>query len=228
MKQSALILNNIEKAFKQAGQELKVLDNANLDIKKGEIVALIGDSGSGKTTLLQVAGLLDTLCEGKIYIEGEDCSKINDDKRTKIRASKLGFIYQFHHLLPEFTAFENVKLAAVIAGINVEEAKQRSKKVLKELGLEKKLNSFPKDLSGGEQQRVAIARAIVKHPVLLLADEPTGNLDPTNSEMVLASFLNSVKKNKLAALIATHNYQLAEKMDRIVEIKNGSIVEVKK
>lgn len=228
MKKSALLLNNICKNFKQGGQELKILDDANLEIQAGEIVALIGASGSGKSTLLQVAGLLDTSYQGSVYIEGENFSKISDEKRTKVRAEKLGFIYQFHHLLPEFTALENVKLAAIIAGMSEKEASEKSCKTLEDLGLKDKINSFPSELSGGEQQRVAIARAIVKQPILLLADEPTGNLDPANSDLVLASFLQNVKKNKLAALIVTHNYQLAEKMDRIVEIKNGKIIEIKK
>lgn len=228
MTELALSLKNIHKSFKQGKNRLTILNDANLDIKKGELVALVGPSGSGKTTLLQIAGLLDSPDKGQVLINGHNCSKKDDDLHTKTRRSEVGFIYQFHHLLPEFTALENVVIPQLIAGAKLKEAEKNGKEILKYLGLGNRLKHKPSELSGGEQQRVATARAIVNKPSILLGDEPTGNLDPETAENVAKLLIDSSKAIGLAVFIVTHNLELAHKMDRIVTIQNGEIVKFKK
>jgi lipoprotein-releasing system ATP-binding protein len=219
-----LILKNISKSFYQGNQTIQVIKNANLEIKAGEIVALVGPSGSGKTTLLQISGLLDNPDLGEIFINSKNLSKATDDQRTMARRTDLGFVYQFHHLLPEFSALENVAMGLLIKGIQKKEAFIRSKEILKEIGLEHRINHRPSELSGGEQQRVSIARAIVGKPSLLLADEPTGNLDSENSANIFNLLTEFTKQYKMACLVVTHNPELAKKMDRIIAIKDGILL----
>lgn len=223
MNNSALILSSLTKIYEQAESRLTVLNNLNLEIKRGEVVALVGQSGSGKTTLLQIAGLLDNPTSGEVKICGEDLSKAGDNKRTLTRQKKLGFVYQFHHLLPEFSALENVVLPQMIAGIPQSEAEKKARELLTELGLGERLLHRPARLSGGEQQRVAIARALANNPALVLADEPTGNLDPKTADGVFAMFIDMAKKLGQSALVATHNLDLAKRMDRIVHLEGGVI-----
>ncbi|MBE6453132.1 MAG: ABC transporter ATP-binding protein [Alphaproteobacteria bacterium] len=220
-----LELKNLSKSFKQGGQKLDVLRKVNLTIKKGEVVALIGPSGAGKSTMLQITGLLDQPSEGEIYLDGQECSKSGDTFRTMLRRDYLGFVYQYHNLLPDFDATENVMLPMLIAGVNNDLARERAEKLLVRMELSKRMKHRPAELSGGEQQRVAIARALANSPKLLLADEPTGNLDPKTSEAVFAELISIVKETKLSALIATHNMELAKQMDRVIMLQNGSLVE---
>lgn len=216
-----LALLNISRSYKQAGQVLNVLSGVSLQIKKGECVALVGPSGSGKTTLLQIAGLLDTPTAGEVVIDGESLSTISDNKRTAARRSHIGFVYQFHHLLPEFSALENVVLPQMMAGVSKKAAEEKATGLIAQLGLSARADHRPAQLSGGEQQRIAIARALANSPKLLLADEPTGNLDGHTSEDVFTLLMSQVKERKLAALIATHNMELAGRMDRIVRLEDG-------
>jgi lipoprotein-releasing system ATP-binding protein len=218
-----LSLKNITRTYHQGENALTVLNNLNLEIKQGEMVALVGPSGSGKTTLLQIAGLLDTPTSGEIFLSGENISQASDAVRTRARGKYLGFVYQFHHLLPEFSALENVVLPQLAAGISQADAQAKSEDLLAGLGLSARLKHRPAKLSGGEQQRVAIARALANDPVLLLADEPTGNLDAHTAEDVLNLFIKGVRERKLAALVATHNIELAKRMDRIVRLENGAL-----
>lgn len=213
-----LTLTGITRTYTQGDNSITPLANFSLSIKAGEVVALVGPSGSGKTTLLQIAGLLDNPTSGDISICGETMSKANDGLRTVTRKNQIGFVYQFHHLLPEFSALENVVLPQMIAGVSRERAEKKAHALLSELGLEKRANHRPAKLSGGECQRVAIARALANNPKLLLADEPTGNLDHHTAEQVFALLLAQAKQRGLAALIATHNMELASKMDRIVRL----------
>lgn len=219
-----LEVKNIHKKFIQGNQSLTVLQGANFTLEPGMVTALIGPSGSGKSTFLENVGLLSKPDSGEIIINGINTSKASDTKLTKIRSEYIGFVYQFHHLLPEFTALENVMMQDMINGIATEKARERAEYILNLLGLELRFNHLPSELSGGEQQRVAIARALVKSPSLILADEPTGNLDPHNAELVLDVFISMVKKLNLASLIVTHNEQLALKMDSIVILKDGKII----
>ncbi len=221
MSEKILVLENIVRRFEQGGRSLSVLDNLNLAVSQGEAVALVGPSGSGKTTLLQIAGLLDTPTAGKVSIASEDATNASDNKRTSMRRSRIGFVYQFHHLLPEFSALENVMLPQMIAGVSKTNAATKSNDLLSLMGLADRLHHRPAKLSGGEQQRVAIARALANDPVLLLADEPTGNLDAHTAEQVFGLLMQVVKEKKLAALVATHNLELAGKMSRIVRLENG-------
>lgn len=223
-KTAIVTLNNIRHCYQegQAG-ELEVLKNIDLSIEPGEIVALVGQSGTGKSTLLHIAGLLDQATSGTIEIEGRDCSALNDDKRTQIRRDTVGFVYQFHHLLPEFTAEENVILPQLAAGTSKEQAIERARDLLTKSGLAKRLHHRPNQLSGGEQQRVAIARALANKPKLILADEPTGNLDVKTADTVFDLFLDIVRGEGSGALIATHNPELAKRMDRTLTIKGGVI-----
>ena len=208
---------NLQKSYSQAGAEpLHILKDFSIDMHREEIVALVGPSGSGKSTLLHVLGLLDHSDSGSLTIDSQDMNVINDADRTKIRRNDLGFIYQFHHLLPEFSAIENVMLPQIIAGVSHEEAKKRAYTLLEKLKLSHRLDNRPAKLSGGEQQRVAIARALANEPKLILADEPTGNLDPETAEEVFAMFLDLVRTTGISALIATHNMDLAKRMDRTV------------
>lgn len=213
-----LQLKNISKTYPSGEGKLDVLRGFNLEVKAGEIVALVGPSGCGKTTLLQIAGLLDSPDSGEVFISGEDATKANDAKRTALRLKYLGFVYQFHHLLPEFSALENVFMPQLIAGSRKQEAIIRAKELLESFGLSARLNHRPSQLSGGEQQRVAIARALANNPKLLLADEPTGNLDPENASKVFAQFIQYAKKTGLAVLFVTHNADLAAQADRQIKL----------
>ena len=219
-------MSSVSKSFREGKAILNVLRDISFDINSGEIVALIGPSGSGKTTLLQIVGLLDRPDNGKIQIGKFSCHSISDNERTKIRRSQLGFVYQFHHLLPEFSAIENVALPMRIAGHNKDLALKNSIELLQNLGLDQRLHHRPNELSGGERQRVAIARAISNKPSILLADEPTGNLDYKTSEDVFDSLYNLLRSKGVTSLIATHNPELAKRMDRRLQIINGLLVEV--
>jgi lipoprotein-releasing system ATP-binding protein len=214
----------IGKTFTQGGKTLNVLHNLDMKLEAGEIVALVGPSGSGKSTLLQILGLLDKPSTGHLRIGDRAAEKLNDIERTKLRRTHIGFVYQFHHLLPEFTAQENVALPQIIAGVKRSEANAKAAQRLEELGLGARLDHRPARLSGGEQQRVAIARALANDPKLLFADEPTGNLDPTTSAEVFDILLGQVRERGIGALIATHNMDLADQMDRILELKNGRVL----
>jgi len=214
-------LRNVERSFEQGGVTIHVLRGVNLDIRSGELVALLGPSGSGKSTLLQALGLLEGGFDGSITIDGEEASQLNADRLTEIRREKLGFVYQFHHLLPDFDARENVTLPQMILDETTAEANQRSEYLLGQLGLAERLEHRPSKLSGGEQQRVAVARALANRPKLVLADEPTGNLDEKTADIVLAEFMSLVREEGSAALVATHNERLAEKMDRVVRLHDG-------
>ena len=216
-----LSTTDLRRSFKQGEAVIHVLRGVNLHVGPGEIVALLGPSGSGKSTLLQAVGLLEGGFEGSIRIRGEEAAQVNNDGRTRIRRDSLGFVYQFHHLLPDFTAVENVVLPQLIHGATNEEAKTRAESLLSSLGLGHRLTHRPSQLSGGEQQRVAVARALANRPALVLADEPTGNLDEATADVVLAEFLRLVREEGSAALVATHNERLAAKMDRVVRLHDG-------
>jgi len=224
MSKVILELQKLTRTFNQGHEELHVLKEADLNIKAGEIVALVGPSGAGKSTLLQAAGLLEKPDSGSIFIDGVDASNLNDDAKTSLRRDHLGFVYQYHHLLPEFSAIENLIIPQMISGKSKSEAHVRALELLEAVSLANRATHRPAELSGGEQQRVAIARALANKPKLLLADEPTGNLDPVTSQHVFDLLLNEVKKEGLAALIATHNPALAERMDRIIHLEDGHLV----
>ena len=219
----ALQLAGIKRHFTQGKRTLEVLRGVDLSIQAGEIVALVAPSGAGKSTLLQIAGLLDTPTEGTVSIGGRVVSGLNDDGRTAARRDLLGFVYQFHHLLPEFTAAENVIIPQLSAGKTRDMARGRAGDLLSKVGLTDRARHRPAELSGGEQQRVAICRALANEPAVLLADEPTGNLDPETSDRVFAMLMDVVRGTGLAALIATHNHGLAERMDRIVRLEAGRV-----
>ncbi|TNE65909.1 MAG: ABC transporter ATP-binding protein [Alphaproteobacteria bacterium] len=217
----ALALRAIRKEYVQGHKSLEVLRGIDLDVRSGELVALVGASGSGKSTLLQIAGLLDRATSGTITIGGEDASTMRDDGRTRLRQQKLGFVYQFHHLLPDFTALENVQIALRIKGLSEKTAATEAKDILGYMGLADRLDHAPSQLSGGEQQRVAIARAVSGGPVLLLADEPTGNLDEDTAARVFELFVRLVRERGLAAVIATHDRSLAAQADRQLHLREG-------
>jgi lipoprotein-releasing system ATP-binding protein len=217
----ALVLEGVTRSFSQGGVTIHVLKGVNLTIGEGEIVALLGPSGSGKSTLLQAVGLLEGGFGGSIQIAGEEAAKLSSNGRTQVRREHLGFVYQFHHLLPDFDAQENVMLPQLVQGATRAAAADRARELLARLGLESRLTHRPSQLSGGEQQRVAVARALANRPRLVLADEPTGNLDEQTAEVVLAELLKLVREEGSAALIATHNERLATKMDRIVRLHDG-------
>ncbi len=217
-------IEGLEKTFVQGGQPLTIFKDLNLRLDAGEIVALVGQSGAGKSTLLQIAGLLDKPTSGKIWINKEYVQKLSDGKRTMLRREFIGFVYQSHYLLPEFTALENVAMPQIIAGVEKSEAQKRAAEILDDLGLSHRLTHRPARLSGGEQQRVAIARALANNPKLIFADEPTGNLDPETSGEVFELLLDQVRRRQIGALIATHNLALADRMDRALELKGGKIV----
>jgi lipoprotein-releasing system ATP-binding protein len=225
LRRPILRLHALTKTFRQGDRALHILDNASAELYEGEAVALVAPSGSGKTTLLQVAGLLDRPDSGAVILAGRDCSTLGDRERTRVRRTDIGFVYQFHHLLPEFDALENVVLPQLIAGLGKAEAAQRATELLTAFGLKERLTHRPGELSGGEQQRVAIARAVANAPLVLFADEPTGNLDPETAERVFVQLLHFVRKAGLAALIATHNYDLAHRMDRVLRLEGGKLVE---
>ena len=217
-------LKALTRSFEQGGERIDVLRGVDLAIRPGEIVALLGPSGSGKSTLLQAVGLLEGGFGGEIVIAGHSAEKSNSRARTALRRDHLGFVYQFHHLLPDFDALENVVLPQLVAGTPRAEAEARAQELLVALGLGHRLDHRPSQLSGGEQQRVAVARGLANKPDLVLADEPTGNLDEVTSDRVLAEFLSLVRGEGSAALIATHNERLAQKMDRVVRLHEGLLV----
>jgi len=214
-------LINLTRSFEQGGVRIDVLRGVNLEIRPGEIVALLGPSGSGKSTLLQAVGLLEGGFGGVIEIAGVDATKLTGDARTALRRDHLGFVYQFHHLLPDFNAEENVILPQLVAGKSRAEAEERSRELLGALGLAQRLEHRPSQLSGGEQQRVAVARALANRPQMVLADEPTGNLDEATADKVLAEFVKLVRGEGSSALVATHNERLAMAMDRVVRLHDG-------
>lgn len=220
---SVLELKNISKSFKQGKDKVKVLDSINLKIESSQVVALVGPSGSGKTTFMQIAGLLDKPESGEVLIEGESLSSANDNKLTIARRETLGFIYQFHNLLPEFTALENVVLPQLINNIDSKTANKNAKIALEKIGLKNRLNNFPGELSGGEQQRVAVVRSLINNPKLVLADEPTGNLDKDNADQVSDLLIKSIKEKESSSIIVTHNIELAKKADIIITIENGKL-----
>jgi len=219
-----LEVTGLEKTFRQGGESLSVLKNLSLSIAKGEMVALVGPSGAGKSTLLQMVGLLDAPTAGQVVLAGRDASRMNDHERTLLRREFIGFVYQFHYLQPEFSALENVVLPQMIDGKKKKDAQVRAEELLGALGLGHRLKHRPGRLSGGEQQRVAIARALANNPQLLLADEPTGNLDPETAADVFDILIELVRNAGIGALIATHNMDLAYQMDRVLELKNGRVV----
>lgn len=214
---------NLCKDFKQGGETLSILRNLGMTIEEGEMVALVGPSGAGKSTLLHLVGLLDTPTSGSITLKGEDVSALDDKARTELRRQEIGFIYQFHHLQPEFSALENVMVPQMIAGMSKKDARDHAAALLSGLGLADRLEHRPSRLSGGEQQRVSIARALINKPSLILADEPTGNLDPETSEQVFDMLVKTVRQTGVGALIATHNLDLADRMDRVLEMKMGQV-----
>ena len=223
LQEAALELRGVRKVFRQGGVELTVLAGIDLALGAGEIVALVGPSGAGKSTLLHVAGLLERPDAGAVLIEGADCSALSDERRTLLRRRALGFVYQFHHLLPEFSALENVMLPQMIAGVARHAARDKASLLLERVGLAARLGHRPARLSGGEQQRVAIVRALANGPSILLADEPTGNLDHATGAAVMDTLMEIVRASGLAALIATHNLELAHRLDRIVALEDGRL-----
>jgi lipoprotein-releasing system ATP-binding protein len=208
-----------------ANGRLEVLRGVDLDVNAGELVGLIGPSGSGKSSLLHAAGLLEHPSEGRIVIAGQECGDLEEHERTRLRLAELGFVYQFHHLLPEFTALDNVALPMRIAGATPADARARGMTLLQQLGIDQRADHQPAQMSGGEQQRVAVARALANKPRLVLADEPTGNLDPTTSKSVFQALHDLVRQEGVAALIATHNMELAGYMDRVFALKDGRLEE---
>jgi lipoprotein-releasing system ATP-binding protein len=221
MSEAVLETRDLRRSFTQGGVTIEVLRGVNLAVQPGEIVALLGPSGSGKSTLLQAVGLLEGGFDGSIRIAGEEASKLDNDGRTRLRRDALGFVYQFHHLLPDFNALENIVLPQLIHGADPDAATARAEELLGKLGLASRVDHRPAKLSGGEQQRVAVARALANRPPLVLADEPTGNLDEATADRVLAEFLALVRGEGSASLVATHNERLAAKMDRVVRLHDG-------
>jgi lipoprotein-releasing system ATP-binding protein len=223
MTEAVLILDNVQRTFSQGGVNVDVLRGVDLTVSRGEIVALLGPSGSGKSTLLHIAGLLEQPSSGRVLIGGQDCSRMDDPERTRVRRDRLGFVYQYHHLLPEFSALENAAMPLRVRGHGAGDAARTAGELLKHLGLGHRLDHRPARLSGGEQQRVAIARAVVGKPDLLLADEPTGNLDEKTAEIVFGELTALVRNSGIGALIATHNLDLARRMDRVVTLHDGKL-----
>ena len=225
MSDAALDLVRVVRTFRQGGETVEVLRGVNLRVNAGEIVALVGPSGAGKSTLLHLAGLLEPPDTGMVRIAGEDTGGMNDDARTRMRRNNIGFVYQYHHLLPEFSALENIVVPQIIAGLGRRKARGRAMELLGALGLADRAKHRPGMLSGGEQQRVAIARALANAPRILLADEPTGNLDPETADNVFAVLLQLTRGAGLAALVATHNRDLASRMDRTLMLDQGAVTE---
>ncbi|WP_338425413.1 ABC transporter ATP-binding protein [Sphingopyxis kveilinensis] len=219
----ALELIDLRRSFRQGDVTIDVLRGVDASLRRGEIVALLGPSGSGKSTMLQAVGLLEGGFDGTIRIDGEDVTRFEQGERTKTRREKIGFVYQFHHLLPDFNAIENVVLPQLIRGARQAEAEERAADLLARLGLGERLHHKPSKLSGGEQQRVAVARALANRPLLVLADEPTGNLDETTADRVFDQFVSLVRDHGSAALVATHNERLAARMDRVLRLHEGRI-----
>lgn len=224
MSSAVLSLSRVVRTYRQGERDLRVLDGLNMQLRAGEMVGLLGPSGSGKSTLLQIAGLLDSPTAGEVMIGGANMAQADDAARTRMRSRGIGFVYQFHHLLPEFSAVENVMMPQLIAGKTPEEARGAAVAMLSDLGLSERLNHRPAALSGGEQQRVAIARALANSPELLLADEPTGNLDPETAEHVFSVLVKTAREKNVAMLVATHNMELAGRMDRVVRLQNGVLI----
>ena len=221
MSEPVLQTVGLKRSFTQGDVTIEVLRGVDLAVRPGEIVALLGPSGSGKSTLLQAVGLLEGGFEGSIKIGGREAASLDNDARTELRRDMLGFVYQFHHLLPDFDALENVVLPQLIFGTATEEARERASQLLTKLGLGNRLDHRPAKLSGGEQQRVAVARALANRPPLVLADEPTGNLDEHTADIVFAEFVELVRSEGSAALVATHNERIAAKMDRVLRLHEG-------
>ncbi len=223
MSNEILGTQGLTRSFEQGGARIDVLRGVDLSIQRGEIVGLLGPSGTGKSTLLQAVGLLEGGYGGSIRLAGEEAASLGNDGRTRVRRDSIGFVYQFHHLLPDFSAMENVVLPQLIRGASEAEAQARASELLGKLGLSARLTHKPSQLSGGEQQRVAVARALANRPAIVLADEPTGNLDERTADIVFAEFLTLVRGEGSAALIATHNERLAERMDRMVRLHDGKL-----
>jgi lipoprotein-releasing system ATP-binding protein len=221
MNEPVLHVTDLRRSYEQGGMTIDVLRGVDLAVQPGEIVALLGPSGSGKSTMLQAIGLLEGGFEGSIRIAGEEAARLDNEGRTRVRRDRLGFVYQFHHLLPDFTAAENVVLPQLVHGETRAQADARAQSLLTTLGLSHRLDHKPSKLSGGEQQRVAVARALANRPALVLADEPTGNLDEATADIVLVEFLRLVRGEGSAALVATHNERLAARMDRVVRLHDG-------
>jgi lipoprotein-releasing system ATP-binding protein len=222
-----LRLQNISKNFKQDGDFLEIIKESSFTINSSESVAFVGCSGSGKTTLLQICGLLDKQTSGNLFINGKNVKNLTEEQRVELRRNNLGFVFQFHHLLPEFSVLENVMIPFLVKTKNKKIAKERSMEILDELGLITKINLKPYKLSGGEKQRVAIARALINEPSLILADEPTGNLDPENANNVFNMLLKIVKNHNSSLLMVTHNLEMAKRLDRIITIKNKIVCNIK-
>ena len=218
-----LEVEGLKRSFVQGDVRIDVLRGIDLEVRKGEIVALLGPSGSGKSTLLQAVGLLEGGFEGSIRIAGEEAARLATDAMTRLRRDSIGFVYQFHHLLPDFSAEENVVIPQLIRGAEPDEARERAQSLLARLGLAERLTHRPSKLSGGEQQRVAVARALANRPALVLADEPTGNLDEATADVVFAEFLSLVRDEGSAALVATHNERIAARMDRVLRLHDGRL-----
>lgn len=214
---------NLEKTHHQGDESLTIFKGISLDLRAGEMVALVGPSGAGKSTLLQMIGLLDKPTSGQVFVSGKNATGLDDEARTQMRRDSIGFVYQFHFLQPEFSALENVMIPQMIAGVSKVDAKKKASELLEKMGLGHRLEHRPARLSGGEQQRVAIARALANNPKILLADEPTGNLDPRTSHDVFALLIERAKSSGIGAIIATHNMELAHKMDRVVIMQNGQL-----
>ena len=221
----ALELRHVARSYAEGAGRLDIFKGLALEVYAGEIVALVGQSGAGKSSLLHIAGLLEAPTAGEVFISGQNCTTLDDAARTRIRRIGIGFVYQFHHLLPEFSALENVVMPQLIAGATKPAAVERARDLLARLGLADRFEHRPAEMSGGEQQRVAIARAIANRPLLLLADEPTGNLDPDTAARVHVEFLRLIKEEGLGALIATHNIALAKRMSRVVSLQSGILVD---
>lgn len=220
-----LSLLNVAKVLQQGEEKVVILRDVCFDLQPGEMVALVGPSGSGKSTLLQIAGLLDNPTQGQIFFNQINCVNLSDEEKTQLRRHHLGFVYQFHHLLPEFNAVENLIIPQLIAGKTYKQALESGQKLLEKMGLIHRMKHRPKQLSGGEQQRVAVARAMINDPKIILADEPTGNLDPQTADKVFDEILQLVRQKQIAALIATHDVNLAKKMDRIIKLHDVGVIE---
>lgn len=225
MSEAALQLTQVMRTYRQAEESLQVLRGATLSLRPGELVALVGPSGAGKSTLLHVAGLLEHADGGEVTIDGRPCAGMSDADRTAVRRKDIGFVYQFHHLMPEFNALENVMIPQMLAGNSRRDARDRARSLLQLVGLTDRATHRPARLSGGEQQRVAVARALANRPLVLLADEPTGNLDHKTADEVFGLFTEFVREGNLAALVATHNMEIANRMDRILRLEDGILRE---
>jgi lipoprotein-releasing system ATP-binding protein len=223
MNEAALAIRGLKRSYVTGERTLEVLKGVDLEVRPGELVGLVGPSGSGKSSLLHAAGLLEHPTAGTIVVDGADCSTLSDRARTRIRLNEIGFVYQFHHLLPELSALDNVALPLMIAGRSRRDAEARATSLLTDLGLADRLTHQPARLSGGEQQRVAVARALANSPRLLLCDEPTGNLDPTTSRTVFQGLHDLARQRGVAALVATHNFELTSFMDRVLALKDGRL-----